>query len=162
MRKLDDDPMGRDFAANIWTYELPDGRRIRLDRDAVRARGAAALIRSAGLEPFAPGEENARLPVSQAGRVIGSLPATFDPAIASSRSPMFSIRPTDFRREGDGWTACRSLGPGDFGALAEFVPDGDPSRYAMAELTPDEEAAFAQGPAAGMDAYLGRILGPKG
>lgn len=158
MRKLD--PTISDEQRHVWTYELPDGQRIQLDRRAVAEVGAAELIRGAGLEPFAPGEEGAMLPVYQSGRKIGQLPASFDPQTARSGSALFDIRPGDFKREGDGWTACRTLGPGDIGSLADFRPEGDARAYAPATLLPEEEEAFASGgPAAGMTAYLGRLLG---
>jgi hypothetical protein len=141
---------------HVWCYELPDGRRINLDRDAVRKHGAEELVRELGLDPGPPGE---RVPVYMRGEKIGSLPASFDPDCATSRSPLFSVRPTDFRREADRWIACPSLGPGDLGALAGFRPDGDRARYQPAELTSAEEEAFAkEGPFAGMTAYLDRAL----
>lgn len=157
MRKLD--PTIADDMNRAWTYELPDGRRIQLDRRAVAEVGAAELIRRAGLEPFAPGEEGQMLPVYQSGRRIGQLPASFDPEAARSASPLFDIRPGDFKREGDGWTACRTLGPGDLGSLKEFVADR-PEHYQPTALRPEEEALFASGgKAAGMEALLGRMLG---
>lgn len=143
-----------------WTYELPGGRRIGLDRRAVRQFGAAELIREYGINPFAPGEEGQRLPVYQGERKIGSLPAAFDPEVAKSGSALFDIRPGDFRREADRWIACRSLGPGDIGALSEFRPDGDARHYEPTPLRFEEEEVFAHdGPAAGMKAFLGRLLG---
>jgi hypothetical protein len=149
--------MGRDARENVWCYELPSGQRIRLDRDHVRARGAEELVRSLGLDPGPPGQ---MLPVYQGTRKIGQLPASFDPECARSTCALFSVRPGDFRREGDRWIACRSLGSGDLGSLAEFVPDGDPAHYAPAELTAEEEAALRGGSIAqGIEAHLKRVLG---
>lgn len=73
---------------------------------------------------------------------------------------MYAVRPTDFRRDGDRWLACRSLGPGDLGALADFVPDSNPDYYRPAALNIDEEQAFASGRVSeGMESFLGRALG---
>ena len=153
-RKLPEDPMGRDARDHVWCYELPSGQRIRLDRDHVRQHGAEALVRKLGLDP---GPEGQRLPVYQSGRKIGTLPSSFDPDAAASTSVLFDIRPGDFKREGDGWTAHPSLGPGDLGALSDFAADR-PEHYQPTTLSPEEEAAFAEGPGTGMEALLGRLL----
>lgn len=148
-----------DEKANVWTYELPDGRYLKLPREEVRRHGAAELIRRAGLEPFAPGEENKRLPVYQRGRKIGTVPATFDPELGRSTSVFYDVRPGDFIESEDGWVADPSLGPGDLGALVGFVPEENPESYRPAELTPNEEEAFKDGLAAGMEFYIKRVLG---
>jgi len=154
MRKLA--PSIDDDRNNCWTYELPNGQRIKVDRRAVREHGLEAIAREFGLDL---GDPSARLPVYQRGEKIGTVPANFDPDCAESSSPLFSVRPGDFRREGDGWTACPSLGPGDLGSLVGFEGD-QPERYRPAELTKDEEAMFAEGHVgAGMEALLGRMLG---
>lgn len=143
---------------HCWTYELPDGRRIAIDRDHVRKHGAAFIIRQAGLEPFAEGEENALLPVYQCGELIGTLPATFDPETAKSGTFLFSVRPGDFIREGNRWIACQTLGPGDLDSLTDFARLRG-RRSPPASATPEEEALGARSPSAGVEAYLGRMLG---
>lgn len=120
MRKLPDDPMGRDFGENIWRYEIPDGQIVILDRDQVRKHGAHALIRHLGLEPFAPGEEGSMIPVFQEGVKVGVVGATFDPETYRSASLFHSPRAGDFRREGDRWIASPSLCPGDLDAIPHF------------------------------------------
>lgn len=120
MRKLPEDPMGRDIQNNTWHYEMPDGRRVYFDRDAVRKYGAYALAKSCGLNPFDGDEEMRMVPVYQRGEKVGVVPATFDPDCARSSTFLCDFRPGDFVRDGDRWIACNSLGPGDLDALTVF------------------------------------------
>jgi hypothetical protein len=64
-----------------------------------------------------------RVPVVQHGRRIGTVPPDFDPAKIKSTSWLYSVRPGDFRREGDEWVVSQTLGPGDLEAVPGFVWD---------------------------------------
>lgn len=109
-----------DDLQNCWTYELPSGQMIKLDRRAVADVGAAKLMRSYGIAPFDSGEESKMLPVYQGSRKVGILPSTFDPLTAKSSTFLYDVRAGDFKRDGDRWIACKTLGPGDLDALSEF------------------------------------------
>jgi hypothetical protein len=100
------------------TYELKDGFVVCLDGRDVRKYGAAELIRDMGYGHLLPSE---RVPVMRRGRCIGTLPPDFDPMSAKVNSLFYDLRPGDFRREGDVWIACHTLGPGDLEAVPGFV-----------------------------------------
>jgi len=102
------------------TYELKDGRCVRLDLHHVREYGAAKMLREMGLEADLPTE---RIKVVQRGRVVGTLPPDFDPISVKSRSFLYDIRPGDFKRDGDTWIADKTLGPGDLESVPGFVWD---------------------------------------
>lgn len=107
-----------DQMMHVVTYQLSDGRRVRLDADAVAQYGAAAALQRAGFGDALPTE---RLPVMQDGRRIGTLPPDFDPSFVKCGSWLYDPRPGDFRREGDVWIASRMLGPGDLEAVVGFA-----------------------------------------
>lgn len=104
----------------VITFELPGGFRIDIDEQAVRDGHAEDIVRAAGHEPWAPGERDKRIPVIQEGRLVGSLPAWFDPWAARSLSFLFDIRDGDYVRKGDTWIAHRTLGPGDLDCTPGF------------------------------------------
>lgn len=112
MRKLESI---EDRMNGMVTYELDDGKRLRVDARLVQKIGIAAILREYGYE--APTE---RLPVYQRGRKVGTVPADFDPEFIKSRSFFYEPRPGDFKREGDGWVAEKMLGPGDLDAVPGF------------------------------------------
>lgn len=65
-----------------------------------------------------------RLPVTQRGRVVGSLPSDFAPSRARSNTFLYDVRPGDFRIEGETIVADPMLGPGDLYAIPGFLPSG--------------------------------------
>jgi len=132
MRRLDN-PMND--MRGIITYELDDGRRIDLDAKAVLMYGAATLIRGAcGRDAIS----TKRLPVRQCGEIVGTTTPDFDPMMTRSTSPFYDVRPGDFKRDGDGWIADKSLGPGDFDSVPGFRAleprKSDPSLAALSTI----------------------------
>lgn len=111
-------PSLEDDRHGVRTYELADGRRIRLDARAVREYGAATLLHGAGYmdDPM----KLPRRPVYQDGRKVGTLPGSFDPSAIRSSTFLYDPRPGDFVEDGDGWRADRKLGPGDLEAVVGF------------------------------------------
>jgi hypothetical protein len=107
-----------DEKQDVVTYEFADGKRIQLDGRAVSEYGVASLLRGTEYGDLLPTE---RLPVYQRGKVIGSVPGTFDPETIKSTSFFYDVRRGDFIREGDGWTAAKNLGDGDLYAVPGFV-----------------------------------------
>ena len=97
------------------TYELDDGKRLRVTENVIRDIGLAGVLKWYGYE--APTE---RVPVYQDGQKIGTVPADFDPKFIKSRTFLYEPRPGDFRREGDKWIADKMLGPGDLDAVPGF------------------------------------------
>lgn len=91
------------------------------------AQFAGAAVRSIGLrvlmhETF--GHDlitDERLPVEQDGRVIGTLPGTFDPLLIESSNWLYSPRAGDFVFKDGRWIANKMLGPGDIEAVRGFV-----------------------------------------
>lgn len=63
----------------------------------------------------------ARVPVTQDGRRIGTLPHDFNPRQIRSVNWLYDPREGDFRLEGGAWVAARTLGPGDLEAVPGFV-----------------------------------------
>lgn len=118
MRRIENDE--KQFMRGVVTYELSDGRRIDFDAKAVREYGVEKLMRHAGLGDMIP---SGRLDVWQHGRKIGTVPATFDPMAIKSTNFFYDVRQGDFVRDGDKWTAHRTLGPGDLEAVPGFVWD---------------------------------------
>ena len=102
----------------VMTFELDDGRRVRLDARAVEIYGAAKIIASMGIEV----NKGKPVPVFQDGQMIGTVPFDFEPALIRSRTMLYDPRPGDFRRTKAGWEASRQLGPGDLLAIEGFKP----------------------------------------
>lgn len=112
MRKLEsieDEMQGRS------TYALGDGRLIQFYIHDIRDHGLETLLKAHGIE--APNE---RIPVLQDGKIIGTVPGTFDPIAIKSQSFFYDPRPGDFKRTSEGWEASRQLGPGDVHAVPGF------------------------------------------
>lgn len=116
MRRLDDTETN--FRNRTVTYELPDGRRLDVDREALERCGIREIAKAYGLEM--PTE---RVPVFHEGRRVGTVPAEFDPGLIKSKSFFYSPRPGDFTRTAEGWVAHRSMGPGDIAAITGFHPE---------------------------------------
>jgi len=108
-----------DYLNDTVTFDLNDGRCIKFSHRMVQKVGIAEALRRAGLADQIP---TGRVPVTQHGQVVGTLPAHFDPAFARSSSFFYDVRPGDFEREGSGWRASRTLCPGDLEALIGFSP----------------------------------------
>lgn len=102
---------------NRVTYDLPDGRRIDLDLREIREHGLERCVRAGGYDGPLPTE---RVPVFQAGRQVGTVPALFHPAAIRSRAWQYSPRAGDFTRADAGWLASDTLGPGDLDAVPGF------------------------------------------
>lgn len=100
----------------VRTYEMHDGRRIRITEEAVCKYGAVKILRDMGYQ--FPTE---RVPVIQHGKRIGSVPGDFDHMHIKSKSPWYDPRPGDFVRKGEEWVASRTLGPGDLEAVPGFT-----------------------------------------
>ncbi len=99
----------------VVTYELPDGRRVCVDRRAVERYGIRKLLAEHGIE--VPTE---RIPVFHHGERVGTVPAELDPALIKSKSFFYTPRPGDFTRPEEGWLAHKSMGPGDVAAVPGF------------------------------------------
>jgi hypothetical protein len=104
-----------DYLDHVVTYELPDGRGLRVDRTAVERRGIREIAKAYGVEM--PTE---RVPVFHHGERVGTVPAEFDPAFIKSKSFFYDPRPGDFTRTAEGWQAHKSLGPGDIASVPGF------------------------------------------
>jgi hypothetical protein len=100
------------------TYELPDGRRLCVDRDVVERYGIGEVAKRYGVEM--PTE---RVPVFHHGERVGTLPAEFDPGLIKSKSLFYDPRPGDFTRTPEGWIVAKSMGPGDVAAVPGFQPE---------------------------------------
>jgi hypothetical protein len=96
------------------------GSRICLDGSAVRALGLVGCLKRQGFE--LPTE---RQPVTQCGRVIGTVPGTFEPMDIRSTSFWYEPRGGDFKWDGSAWVAAAQLGPGDLEAVPGFVWERD-------------------------------------
>lgn len=66
-------------------------------------------------------ERTERVPVVQNGRLIGTVPPSFDPLKIKSTSIWYDPRPGDFVPDRDVWIAARTLGPSDLEAVPGFV-----------------------------------------
>jgi hypothetical protein len=104
-----------DEKRGVVTYQIDADHCITLDAHAVREYGLELLLQEYGVE--LPTE---RVPVYQRDRMIGTVPAMFDPLNIKSTSFLYDPRVGDFKREGDKWVAARNLGPGDFDAIEGF------------------------------------------
>lgn len=104
---------------NVVTFELGDGRRVRLDRRYINEEGGVAkIIRSMGLGDELP---TGRVDVYQHGKIVGTVAADFEPNMIK-RGLMYEYRPGDYTRDASGWIASRMLGRGDFNYLPGFIP----------------------------------------
>jgi hypothetical protein len=92
------------------TYELPDGRRLDVDRKTVERYGIRLIAQQHGIEM--PTE---RVPVFHHGERVGTVPA-----FIKSKSFFYDPRPGDFTRTGDGWVVDKMMGPGDVAAVPGF------------------------------------------
>lgn len=119
MRRIEDTE--NNFRNRTVTYELPDGRRLDVDRDAVERLGIREIAKHYGIEM--PTE---RVPVFHHGERIGTVPAEFDPSFIKSKSFFYDPRPGDFTRTAEGWQAHKSLGPGDISAIPGFAAEQRP------------------------------------
>lgn len=99
-------------------FAIGDGRFLRVDQDVVRELGLKKIAEMYGILDLLPQD---RVPVTQDGKVIGTMPAEFDPDFIKSTSFFYDPRPGDFIRTPSGWEAARSLGPGDFEAITGFA-----------------------------------------
>lgn len=113
MRRLDDTE--NNFRNRTVTYELPDGRRMDVDRRAVERHGIREIAKAYGVEM--PTE---RIPVFHCGERVGTVPAEFDPAFIKSKSFFYDPRPGDFTRTAEGWVVDKMMGPGDVAAVQGF------------------------------------------
>lgn len=139
-------PIGRDVMAelhvNTW-FDAPcpdcSGRVEIIDDPILAKRGEIAIrvgrdryhsieinkVRQAGLKKFCGAIfgidiGDARVPVIQHGRTVGTLPDVWHPALAVSTSFLYEPRPGDFVRAGAVWIAHPTLGPGDLDAITDF------------------------------------------
>lgn len=97
------------------TYELPDGRRLDVDRRVVERYGIREIAKQYGVEM--PTE---RVPVFHHGERVGTVPAEFDPAFIKSKSFFYDPRPGDFTRTSEGWQVSHTMGPGDVASVPGF------------------------------------------
>lgn len=104
----------------VVTYELSNGKRLRIAKVALEYSSPAEILRRAGYGHLIPTE---RVPVMWAGRKAGTLPGDFDPVFIKSKTWLYDPRPGDFVREGEVWVASNKLGPGDLEAVPGFVWD---------------------------------------
>lgn len=100
----------------VMTFDLDDGRRVRLDARAVMDFGAAKLLALAGIEV----NKGKPVLVYQHGEMVGTVPFDFEPALIKSKTMLYEPRPGDFRRTKMGWEASPQLGPGDLLAITGF------------------------------------------
>jgi hypothetical protein len=108
-----------DDMKDVVTFELqPSGERAQFTGHFFRKEGIDGVRRYLGVKP-----STERLPVKQNGRIVGSLPADFDPGFVRSSSWLYDPRPGDFIRRDDHWEANQMLGPGDLEAVRGFVKE---------------------------------------
>ena len=102
---------------NTVTYVvLPDNHYIDLDIDIVKEHGLEKIL----LDCLNIAVSKRRLPVVYEGRIVGTLPASFDMRFAKSKSFLYDFRPGDFTLQDDKWLASSSLGLGDLDCVVEF------------------------------------------
>lgn len=97
------------------TYELSDGRRLRVNREDVERVGVREVAKAYGVEM-----PTGRVPVFHHGERVGTVPTEFDPAFIKSKSFFYDPRPGDFTRTPEGWLAHHSMGPGDVASVPGF------------------------------------------
>jgi hypothetical protein len=114
MRRLESE---EDRMRGVVTYEFGNGTRVCLDARDVRRHGVSALVQGSEWEHLLPTE---RKEVMHDGRLVGSVPADFDPQNIRSTSLMYEPRPGDFKHGEGCWIADRTLGLGDLDAVAGF------------------------------------------
>lgn len=100
----------------FMTFELDDGRCVRLDARAVEEFGAAEILTSMGIMV----NKGKPVPVYQRGQMVGTVPFDFEPAMIKSKTMLYDPRPGDFRRTKTGWEASPQMGPGDLLAISGF------------------------------------------
>lgn len=100
----------------VMTFELDDGRYVRLDARAVQEVGAAKLLAMMGIEI----NKGKPVPVFQHDEMVGTVPFDFEPSLIKSRTMLYEPRRGDFRRTRAGWEASPQLGPGDLLAIQGF------------------------------------------
>jgi hypothetical protein len=101
----------------VITYDLGNNQFIKFDRRAVQEFGVERLLAESGHGDKIP---TGRVNVMQHGRLIGTVPATFDPLRIKSKSWLYDPRPGDFKWCGDYWEADRMMGAGDFECIDDF------------------------------------------
>lgn len=106
-----------DHLNGVVTYDLGDGKRLRVARSAVEEVGLAEILRRYGYEHLIPTE---RVKVMWCGRMAGTVTGDFDPLFIKSKDWLYSPRAGDFIRDGDVWQASNRLGPGDLEAVPGF------------------------------------------
>ena len=115
--------VAENWANGTVTYEVSPGRYVDVDPRVVRVHGLETIAEHLGIK-LPTGRTN----VMQHGRIVGTVPAAFDPLFIKSKSFLYDPRPGDFIREGNVWIANRTLGYGDLEAVPEFVfatPQGE-------------------------------------
>jgi hypothetical protein len=106
-----------DQMRDVVTFEIePSGERVVFDGKMARELGAAGLKKYLGMAP-----STGRLPVKQAGQIVGTLPEDFDPLFIKSTNFFYDPRSGDFVLRDGAWEACPRLGPGDLEAVPGFV-----------------------------------------
>lgn len=114
-RRLDDTI--EDQMRSVVRVELSDGRMVVFDRRMFVELGMSECLRRVDAVDEC---QSGRVPVRQRGEVVGTVPADFDPLTAKSRSWIYDVRPSDFKRVGNVWEAHSSLGLGDLDMLVGF------------------------------------------
>lgn len=122
-----------------------DGREFRVDRLSLTLYGLREIASQLGI---APSEfEGVRLNVYRSGRIVGSVPALFEPSGIRATNALYSPRPGDFtRREDGGWDAAWNMGPGDLASVPGFshIP-ADATEAADAGPAPRDTAFGIEG-----------------
>lgn len=104
-----------DEIRKVSTFRLANGMRLVVDDATLEELGLDECMRQAGLS--VPTE---RVDVYQRNVRVGTVPACWTPESARSLRRMYTFRPLDFTRGGNGWQACWTMGPGDLGAVEGF------------------------------------------
>lgn len=116
MRRIE---TAEDQMTGAVTYDLGDKRFIKFSARDVRKYGVEEMLRHMGYGDKMP---TGRVNVMQRGRLVGTVPAMFDPARIKSASFLYDPRPGDFVMVGDHWEASKMLGPGDLESVSGFIP----------------------------------------
>jgi len=115
MRKIES---AEDKKAGSITYELDDGRRVRILAQAVEELGVIECLSRMG---FASQMPEAPIPVFQNGKRIGTMPADYNPLRSARRAALYDPRPDDFRLENGIWIVNPMLEARDIDAIPGFV-----------------------------------------